>query len=55
MKEVLVIGSGKTLLNIATKLLTSGVDIGIKIELEEPKKLSDYGDELKLLTRWERI
>lgn len=51
MKEVLVIGSGKTLLNISNKLLTRVCDIGVKIELEEPKKLSDYGDELKLLTR----
>lgn len=50
MKEVLCIGSGKQLMNIANKLLTSGVDLGIKLELEEPKKISDYGNELNLLT-----
>lgn len=54
MKAVLVIGSGKTLMSIANKLLTRGDDLGIKIELEEPKKLSDYGNELKLLTMRKR-
>ena len=55
MKEVLVIGSGKTLLNIATELLTSDVDLDIKIETEETKKLSDYEGELNLLTRRKKV
>lgn len=56
MKEVLCYGEGKGkgLSKLVNKMLASGTsfeELGIKIEIEEQKKISDYGDELKVLTR----
>lgn len=56
MGDVLCYGDvkGKGVSKLVNKMLASGTsceELGIKIEIEEQKKISDYGDELNLLTR----